>query len=372
MAMEFFQADYIGVDIDDNSEIMRWTSISIGTTALLIQCAIGIMAFVKIRENGNSGMKLNVLFAFSVCCACLATLSWVMLHFKVMEDNDARALVRLIVFSIHFVTFGSFYFSLLATFILRLYLTFKDSVFRVSPILVFILSAMLLTMFVALLVVVALLFFLNESEWLLACNTVGLPMLCLYLVCCVLSVYLFISDLYKMIKARERTLRASTVIQVDDIRLDNSQQKFSDLAAKFMMLFGIAMTSSIFIFSVTLIVNQYTVDDFSDIRGCLGAIDLSVNLFAIYLQFAFAKDHYQRCCGCCDAKFRNFISKKTQNVIYKHCVDLMDRRFMSATIDLCSVPSVTPDTRMSESSNDGAKDDADFLAGSNRAETVLK
>merc|ERR1712187_74826 len=75
-----------------------------------------------------------------------------------------------------------------------------------------------------------------------------------------------------------------------------------------MILFASAIISS-----VVFMMLSFTVNYESGLRGVFYVADLTVNLWCIYLQFSFAKDHYQRCCGFCGKLCRK---DRTQQMIH--------------------------------------------------------
>merc|ERR1711879_790950 len=125
--------------------------------------------------------------------------------------------------------------------------------------------------------------------------------------------------------------------------LDPQQQQLSDVAAKYMMLFAIAMGTTILIYGLSS-----SVELPGELRHSLMEIDLSVNLLCIYVQFAFAKDHYGRCCGCCDKRFNGIVSRRMEVVIKKHMMVKIKLATRGDTNNsLMSVPSLSPVTSVS-------------------------
>merc|ERR1712150_345246 len=97
--------------------------------------------------------------------------------------------------------------------------------------------------------------------------------------------------------------------------MGEQQQTLSDLSSKYTMLFVIALVSTILFHFMILLVNVY-------LRSNFMVIDLCINLWCVYLQFAFAKDHYVKCCGYCDARCRNYNSRRTRKTIHKLSMEL--------------------------------------------------
>merc|ERR1711941_32752 len=119
-----------------------------------------------------------------------------------------------------------------------------------------------------------------------------------------LAVFFFVSNITKL----AQTLRSHS-----DLTADQSQTKWFDLSARYMLLFGFAILSTNFFWILSL-----GFCDQSALRMPFWITDLVINLWCIYLQSSFAKTHYRRCCGICDDKFRKFRNKRTRHIMKIH------------------------------------------------------
>merc|ERR1712217_176264 len=131
-----------------------------------------------------------------------------------------------------------------------------------------------------------------------------------------------------------------------DIELDKQQQKLSDLSSKYMMLFGIAMASTILFQIVSFCVHF-------NLRSIFYSLDFTVNLLCVYLQFSFANIHYVKCCKWCDGKCKDYISRRNKRMIYKHSLTLSASNQSAETETLCdrdSISKVTVDISNTEES----------------------
>merc|ERR1711879_626419 len=102
-----------------------------------------------------------------------------------------------------------------------------------------------------------------------------------------------------------------------------------------MMLCGIAIGHSVLSLLLLFSVNNGL------IRPCFFSIDFCVNLWCMYLQFAFAETSYQRCCGWCDIRCKRCGLKRSRKIIYKHSNQLTvtpaskqpSNQFLSVQVD---------------------------------------
>merc|ERR1719499_2159816 len=74
----------------------------------------------------------------------------------------------------------------------------------------------------------------------------------LFVIGCILAVYFFVSNLSKLIQSQVTPASTSKMVRTsDDIKLDDQQQKLSNLSSKYTMLFGFAIMSTILLILVT-------------------------------------------------------------------------------------------------------------------------
>ena len=97
-----------------------------------------------------------------------------------------------------------------------------------------------------------------------------------------------------------------------DMKLKPQQQKLAALAIKSMLLFVIQISSTIFISCILSFAFPRTLWE------AFYVIDLTINYFCAYLQFAFAMEHYRKCCGFCDDKFRRIMFNRIKREMSNH------------------------------------------------------
>jgi len=302
---------YLGFDTDPDSVVVEIIVICVNSIALAIQCVIAITAFCKMRQNPNISGHASFCFVLSFVSAFWFTLSTIITYAWDPHDEDSHFGHVLLSFS-HVVSFGIFFTSLLLTFIVRLYDTFKPSVYRMSNrlIVMFVVIMTLLTVGWTFACIPAVHIGFESS---LVLYVVITSLLCLYVIGSGLAVYFFVSNLSKLAKTRQVTVR-NLNLDPKDIQLDGPQQRLSDLSAKYMMLYIVSIASTIVLALLSGSVN------FS-LRPCFYDVDLCVNLWCLYLQFGFAKQHYKKCCRCCDERCRRYRLRRTQSMIHHYSLE---------------------------------------------------
>ena len=325
--MGFWDKGFLNLDVDSSSPLTMTINIFISGTSLLVQCVIAIMAIIKMKRNQQINMKLSGCLVASLFCACTNSVSSLALIVAgdarlndLFIDRNTCTNDPFIVVPVVFVfSLGCFWECMLCTFILKLYLTFKGSVYEMSCTMARVFTIITFMIFVILLAFCIMMFCFEMRRYGVLYFTLAMTNGVFCITGSALAVHFFVSTLGKLGKAQETTLRDLSVTQ-NDIKLKPQQQKLTDLAAKSMLLFGIQTVSTIFISMISAWAFPFTN------RIAILTIDMSINLFCVYLQFAFAEKHYRKCCGFCDERFRSFISRRTQNAVYKHSFEWKQRQ----------------------------------------------
>ena len=327
--MGFFGPDgYLKIKIDISSQTIDIIDSVILFTSFLIQCAICMPAVIKMSQNSKSNMRLEACFLVTSICACSFTVTNAM--FFVIDEEKYG--IEFILWFILYISGQSFLLSLLCTFILKLYITFKPSCFRMP--------LTMIRLFAGIVAICALSGYL-WSVLLCFCKTHSAALLfCfafVYVMGCVLAVYFFAINLLKLAKLQGQAMssRNLNVLQ-HDIKLSPRQQNYVDLATKSMMLFAIQIGSTIFnIFIFSLAFPRWLSPLFT-------TLDVNVNLLCSYYQFGFAQKHYRKCCGFCDNKFQGIMMNWIKGRIFSHSLSRNQ-----AILFMNNVHSTSKDTKQS-------------------------
>lgn len=304
--MSIIENGYLNLNIDTSSERVVYIEVLIHVISLLLQCTISILAIIKMRQCEKINMPLRACFAVSSFCACFCTVSNTLINLNVFHHNHIVLKVTSLVWS---VCYAYFFISLLCTFILKLYLTFKASIYRMSMTMIRLCAVIVLMCIIISIMFSFSMFFFGFSGITFAVFFFGFFV---YGIGCCLAAYAFISTLLRVAKAQETTYRDLTVA-MEDIKLKPQQKRLADLAMKSTMLFTFQMGST-FTFIIVAFAFPPTLWDTPYV------IDMTINLFCAYLQFAFAEKQYQKCCGFCDEKFEGIMLVRIKRRIFTHCL----------------------------------------------------
>ena len=296
---------FLGVELDvRTSPILGVTSVSLMVICLICQCGVAIIGIRSMIRKGSVQTKFKCLFALSCVCSCSATVFGIEFIVKLMRSN-VRPVLMIITGGNLSLTMYYFMSILLTILVLRLHVTFSDTQHRMSNATYLMFITMLALLFVLPLVNTTLFLTVSDyrdqfrstsyPEWYLTTGAVIMFLFYfLFIIGSIMAMILFVSNLDKLAKAQADTPRTSEA-GVSLPSLNRRQQRFIDLAARYMLLFSIAMMTTTFssilsaAFSVT-----------SGIHFAILTVDFTVNVFCVYLQFGFAGEHYRKYCGCFD------------------------------------------------------------------------
>ena len=137
-----------------------------------------------------------------------------------------------------------------------------------------------------------------------------------------------------------------------EVKLDEKQQKLSDLSARYMLMFAVSMGSTLLFMILSNAVGAGIDSPATDAWAyALIVPDFVVNLLCLYLQYGFARDDFNRCCGFLDRRCKKSVAKKTKKTIEKHSQELMSGMEIQSgmhAVDSSSMQSPTSTTSGSE------------------------
>ena len=310
---------YLGVNLDvSESAALGVISISLMIIGIAIQCGIVTIAFRHMVKKHVALFQFKLSFFLLFVFSCISTLVFISFTSHLMASHVTSSMVK-IVGALSISVLWSFFTILLAILVLRLHVTFSETQLRMP--------STTHHMFIAVLVMLVVLTIVNFSLILIVepvidenAGTISLDYPVWFLPLTGIlnfmfalfffpgsawAVKLFISNLDKLAMAQASTPEAESMKSLP--ALNRRQQKFIDLAARYMLLFGIATASTI----LSMVLSQ----GFgwkSGIKYVFFAVDCTINILCVYLQFGFAAPHYRRCCGCLDRWCRRKLSKRTR------------------------------------------------------------
>jgi len=307
----------------DNAFSIHWTTFRLieasgAATALIMQLAIGALACHKMRHHQNTGQKPRFLFWVNFFLSCSTTITIIKTDIltltlrippeSLISHPSIQIGVYLIVlfFSLSAVT-------MLGTLVIRLYLIFSHSVYamKTGSICMFV---MVITMLIiscsAHMMANIIIFELPQNEhighslWLLSLLSGGI----FYFFGSFMAVRFYVKNVNKLARSRT-TSHHDLTVSADAIPLNDQQRTLLRLSAKAILLFVISVVVAVLSYSFWVIVSF-------EMRGLFISIDLCINLLCLYLQFAFAAEHYKKLCFRLDARCHRTLFKRTRRTIH--------------------------------------------------------
>ena len=212
---------------------------------------------------------------------------------------------------------GSYYIGglcILATIFMRIYSTFKKSVYKTSK---------YQNIFLIILLFINIINFFATSilfEVFGITMTVGIILVYSGIIYCISSVYgmsVFSKKMYQLTKNE-----ASDDTQIE---LNRQQLNLMNITSKYISLLSLAVITTWFALGIQLISYLYiiSIDEYEGIGRCIFsvtvAVDSTVNLICLFLQYPFSKHYYDKYCKglakCCASML---ITKTTRAMKFEH------------------------------------------------------
>lgn len=294
------------------------------TDAIIIFCfifisAIGVNAYRKLRHH-KIQYQLKHLFYCSWLSAFGVSLYWPLWKLYNLFGNTLSPRANDLILTFHFciMSFSHFFFvwCLLATFVMRLHFTFKSTLYEMNRRTVHMFTAVLIVEGILLFIIVCIFLLPIPFNELLYTYSL-LSFITVYVIVSIVAVLLFLSKLSQLTQLQNTSQRDLSV-KIDDIKLSAQQQRTLDLSAKYLLLFAVAIVTTIVCWAVTYF--MLFLMDFGMVL--LGCVDHCINLLCLYLQFAPAKDHYRMCCGRPHSLCKRMVSTKARKSIHRNSLTL--------------------------------------------------
>ena len=307
---------YLHLDVN----IDEWIGFTLSGLALLSQCVIFFIAISQMMKKERVALKFKLLFTASFICS--STLTICSMATYLYFDNFEPATFAL-VGGLTLTAGCDFYVCLLAILVLRLKVTFGDSIYKMSTrtfhffICILVILLILSTAVATLMSLVVMLYGIDPlwdsnatyPTWCdLSVGYLALFFIFLFVLGSVVAVFHFVNNL-KLLSMTMSELPTPTNIEKES-SLNANQRRYSDLSARYLLLFGIATTSTLM---AAVLIFAFSLS--SGMRQVFGTADAVVNLLCIYLQFSFATKHYEICCGCLDRRARKIMGRYNKKMI---------------------------------------------------------
>lgn len=300
--------------LSQSSTAMRIIELSGMAIAFTIQLSIGI-TFFKMRHSQN-GRELTCIFVASYVSACAATTVYFVYNVLLLISVPHQQ----IMYYIWWMFDDFFSYSLLATLILRLHITFRDSMFKMSKNRIVIFAFIFIVLFISSIVHVVSVAVVYDGyegigwseRWILSLSASFVSLL-FYVIGSILAVTYFIGNLSKLAKMQSNSERVVSA-DAESISLNARQIKLLTLAAKFIVLFLVAIISTIFAVILISAVSW-------KMAGLFYSWDLCLNLVCLYLQFSFADEQYRKYCRRLDTRCRAMVLTRSKKAIHIQSLD---------------------------------------------------
>ena len=328
-------------DKGDVSDAINIISIVVSCVGLFIVLFIVTASVEKIKDSENIKLIFKYLYYVAFVSSIIAIITVIISTFLNVfcHQNIAQFLD---IISIHL--YYSLLLSLLLTLILRLYFTFKGSVYKLSSasIRLFIVSFIGLILLVLSHFIMYIYFILHLDQlWVMTIIIyICSANILLYLLTATFAVFLFVKKILALIKDRallnvEHSIPTTTKTvtaesgnyetdkqeEEEMVEFDKQQLKLMECTSRYVGLFSLATCTSLLegfvILAGAMSMGSEWMKYFNEIVLIFAVIDCTMTSICLYLQYSFSTDIYRKYCICLDWCWKHWIIGKTSKSIRK-------------------------------------------------------
>jgi len=264
--------------------------------SIIITISIGVVTRKRLSSDAKMHLELEILFYIAIAASCTVQISSI-LSIVVCPSYGVSSQKAIMLFGA-MNGFQGLFVAVLATLVLRLYVTFEHSAWKISRTKKIISFAF--GTFMCLIWTAASVLAWNDMISRIMFYALLASGLIIFVIISVDAAYHFVSNLLALAR-----LKASSPC---NLAVNREQQRLINISAKYISLFLIAVVSSLVSTLLTAVCRLYL-----EIHpGTSWSIDGVANILCLYLQYTFAEKHYKRYCSRLDCCFR---SKMKDNIV---------------------------------------------------------
>eukprot|EP01084_Bolivina_argentea_P040022 73944_1 len=303
------------------AEVIAITIVSITLVIVLI---IGIITVKNLMKDKKMNCLLKWLFYINLSSGCIILITQIsFVSFCFIATDNIRDVMVFFMAIISFVCIPLQPLCILGTLLVRLHITFKDSIYKMSNMLrnTFILLYIWVVLIHLATIIAAFIYILLPPHgvtlngyfiflmfWLLGSFS--------YLLLAIWTVYIFCNNLLK--------LATSVVV--------SSQHKLIHITSKYIFLFSIATLTTLLQIILGGLGN-YVVGNYIDTTlphetvHIAAGIDCCVNIICLYLQYSFASNIYDKYCFKMDCCCEKMITKMMGKTMVKSMSEIREKNY---------------------------------------------
>lgn len=242
-------------------------SIICNVIAIILMLTIGIVTRKRLSSDAKMHLQLEILFFIGIAAGCIVQIGSI-LSIALCPSQGIRTQLSMFLFVVYY-GFVLLFSCVIATLVVRLYLCFADSMWKMSRTKLII--SISLTLIMCLVWIISAVLYWFEMISNIMFYGLSASGLLLFIINCVISVYYFIRNLLSVAGLKD---------SVRDTTVNAKQQRLINVSAKYLTLFLVAVCSSMVCMSMTAVFRIII-----DIHpGIIWAMDCVLNVLCLYLQ----------------------------------------------------------------------------------------
>eukprot|EP01084_Bolivina_argentea_P081022 146737_1 len=304
----------------------------IGGTAVILTLFIGLIAVKEFRKLKKLNKWLKYLFYVSIISVIIRSFC------VIFADNTC------ICNGIRMLAYCFLLLSLLGTLLIRLQTMFANSVYAITTkkLATYTIFYILISVVFIASVVMNIIAHIAKNKTenanvhsAFAWNTLILAVgMLLYVIAGILAVMEFSKNLMNLTKTQTNSFK-----NVNQIELNQSQQKLINQIAKYNALFSLASLTSVIVI-IVMFISSVMISSTNTgywiiaMVHILTTFDSVINIICLFLQYSFANKCYSKYCNCLDVSWKRIINKQiTESIKNEHLATTEIQKLTSQSTD---------------------------------------
>ena len=324
--------------------------------ALFCLIIVIYISVISIKQLRSHSMHTHIKVTYFITCA----LSIIAFTAFLMSTVVCPGTFRDILFTVGNLGYIGVGECVLAMLLLRLYFTFKDSIFEISEYqkwICIISYSMFLSIATTTLIIAI---FVSPAPGIDAVRFIGTILtMIIYFGLSIYGMILFAQKMYQLVKMRQSSIYNQSSDDENEIEFNEQQKQLLYTTTKYLTLLTLSMVLTWINLSGALISyaispNDYTASLILYIFGVLvTSIDFVIIIICLYLQYPFSKKYYDKYCKC----FANcctwiMMKKLTRSYQMRAKDDEIHLSNISGTTQQNEQPKIIQDQKIAVQSND--------------------
>ena len=330
--MSTYAENRIICDPDESYAAVEFISIALSTSVLIFAVSLTVYSFKAVNKSDKLHNLLRWMIITTIIELLLYCISAISIPILCHTINESISMIGM-------TSAMLFYFmmmcDLLATLIIRLWLTFRGSMYQISTakhcILMILLPITILVFFMGVGLYLSCIIISNDIQlriaWVIYLALIAWSF---YIITAIFAVSLFAQNMLKLTKLRTSTMKDVLEITRQNTEINKSQCRLIRDTSRYVSLFTLALLSSFVKMFIPIISNTFPYifgGKFIYLTLISGSIDGVINISCLILQYSFCDRVYHKHCKWVECCWKRIFERNIHKSIEKkYEIEIKSRR----------------------------------------------